>query len=96
MQSPSRTRKEYETEVRSWGFGKVFTWTDAPNQYYTPHRHDEVTTHLITHGEMTITFPEDPKPTKTTYSVGQRIDVEAHRLHEVWIGANGCTMVIGE
>lgn len=25
-----KSRKEAESEVRSWGFGHVFTWTDGP------------------------------------------------------------------
>ena len=33
---------------------------------------------------------------KTTYGVGDRIDVEAGRVHEVRIGSEGCTYVIGE
>ncbi|KAL2111003.1 hypothetical protein VUR80DRAFT_413 [Thermomyces stellatus] len=85
-----------EAEVRSWGFSHVFTWTDGPNAYYSPHRHSGLTTHLILDGELTISFPEDERPEKKTYGVGDRIDVEAGRLHEVWIGKDGCTYVIGE
>ena len=66
------------------------------NYVYAPHDHDELTTHLILRGEMTITFPDDEKPTRETYRVGQRVDVEARRKHQVWIGKEGCTMVIGE
>lgn len=28
-QAGSKTRKDYENEVRSWGFPHVFTWTDG-------------------------------------------------------------------
>ncbi|KAI0185936.1 hypothetical protein EV127DRAFT_191509 [Xylaria flabelliformis] len=96
MVSPAKTRIDYENEVRSWGFSSVFTWTDAPNAYYSPHSHNGLTTHLIVDGQLTITFPKDASPSKTTYSVGDRVDVEARRLHEVWVGPQGCTMVIGE
>ncbi|RYP44019.1 hypothetical protein DL768_009472 [Monosporascus sp. mg162] len=82
---------DYEAQVRSWGFSHVFTWTDGP-----PHSHSGLTTHLIVNGELTITYPEDENPTKTTYSAGDRIDVDARRVHEVWIGNEGCTYVIGE
>jgi hypothetical protein len=45
---------------------------------------------------MTITFPKDEQPGKTTFGVGARVDVEAGRVHEVWMGKEGCTYVIGE
>lgn len=64
--------------------------------YYSPHTHGGLTTHLVLDGELTISFPEDERPEKKTYGVGDRIDVEAGRLHEVWIGESGCTYVIGE
>lgn len=66
------------------------------NAYYRPHTHSGLTTHLVLDGELTISFPEDETPEKKAYGVGDRIDVEAGRLHEVWIGKNGCTYVIGE
>ncbi|KAI2637714.1 hypothetical protein GGS26DRAFT_424893 [Hypomontagnella submonticulosa] len=91
-----KTRKDYEEEVRSWGFHHVFTWTDGPNAHYKPHSHAGLTTHLIITGQLTITYPKDPKPEKKTYTVGDRIDVEANRVHEVWVGSEGCTYVIGE
>ncbi|KAK6952047.1 hypothetical protein Daesc_006575 [Daldinia eschscholtzii] len=87
----NKSRKDYEAEVRSWGFSHVFTWTDGP-----PHSHSGLTTHLILDGQLTITYPKDANPEKKTYTVGDRIDVEANRVHEVWIGENGCTYVIGE
>ncbi|KAI0397730.1 hypothetical protein F5Y17DRAFT_322211 [Xylariaceae sp. FL0594] len=91
-----RSRRDYEAEVRSWGFSTVFTWTDAPNAHYSPHSHSGLTTHLIIDGHLTISYPNDPHPTRTTFSVGDRIDVDARRVHEVWIGPQGCTYVIGE
>lgn len=51
---------------------------------------------------MTITYPEDNKALyngeirKETHAVGARIDVPAGKLHEVWIGKDGCEYVIGE
>ncbi|KAK6221887.1 hypothetical protein LQW54_001107 [Pestalotiopsis sp. IQ-011] len=86
-----KSQREYEAQVKSWGFSHVFTWTDGP-----PHSHSGLTTHLILKGQLTITYPEDENPDKTTYSVGDRIDVDAGRLHEVWMGRQGCTYVIGE
>ncbi|CRK13073.1 hypothetical protein BN1723_009927 [Verticillium longisporum] len=86
-----------EAEVKSWGFKQVFTWTDAPRgTHYPPHSHRALTTHLITKGSLTITYPEDESPAKETHGVGERVDVAAGRQHEVWVGTQGCTMVIGE
>ncbi|KAI1357795.1 hypothetical protein F5Y08DRAFT_346364 [Xylaria arbuscula] len=96
MTPPAKTPREYEDEVRSWGFSDVFTWTDAPNAHYSPHSHNGLTTHLIVRGQLTITYPKDENPTRTTHSVGDRVDVDARRVHEVWIGPQGCTYVIGE
>lgn len=31
-----------------------------------------------------------------TYGRGARVDVEAGRVHEVWMGSSGCEYVIGE
>lgn len=45
---------------------------------------------------MTITFPEEKDAEKKTFGVGDRVDVQASQVHEVWIGDEGCTMVIGE
>ncbi|KAF2634694.1 hypothetical protein P280DRAFT_463190 [Massarina eburnea CBS 473.64] len=89
-------RKDAEKEVRSWGFGHVFAWSDGPNAYYPPHRHSRLTTHLILNGQLTITYPNDKEPKKETFGPGARIDVDAKRLHEVWMGDEGCTYVIGE
>jgi hypothetical protein len=33
---------------------------------------------------------------KETFGVGSRVDVPAGKLHEVWIGDEGCEYVIGE
>ncbi|KAI0850018.1 hypothetical protein F5Y00DRAFT_261121 [Daldinia vernicosa] len=92
----NKSHKNYEAEVRSWGFSHVFTWTDGPNAYYRPHSHSGLTTHLILDGQLTINYPKDANPEKKTYTVGDRVDVDAGRVHEVWIGDNGCTYVIGE
>ncbi|CRK24160.1 hypothetical protein BN1708_013861 [Verticillium longisporum] len=58
--------------------------------------HRALTTHLITRGSLTITYPEDESPVKETHGVGERVDVAAGRQHEVWVSTQGCTMVIGE
>lgn len=66
------------------------------NAHYSPHSHRGLTTHLILKGQLTITYPKDEIPEKKTYTVGDRIDVESGRVHEVWMGSEGCTYVIGE
>lgn len=51
---------------------------------------------------MTITYPEDNDALyggvvkKETFGPGSRIDVPAGKLHEVWIGEEGCEYVVGE
>ncbi|KAL2255533.1 hypothetical protein VTK26DRAFT_3180 [Humicola hyalothermophila] len=95
----AKSQKEVEAEVRSWGFSHVFTWTDSPNSYYPPHSHQGLTTHVILRGQLTIAYPEDGdgrEKARTTHGVGERVDVDAGRVHEVWIGPEGCTYVIGE
>ncbi|KAF2172505.1 hypothetical protein M409DRAFT_63170 [Zasmidium cellare ATCC 36951] len=91
-----KSRADAERDVASWGFLHIFTWTDGPNAYYPPHKHSGLTTHLILRGELTITYPDDAKPTKETFGAGARVDVDAGRRHEVWMGKEGCTYVIGE
>ncbi|OAA46983.1 Cupin, RmlC-type [Metarhizium rileyi] len=88
--------REHETQVRSWGFDQVFTWSDGPNAHYPPHSHPGLTTHLVLAGEMTLWYPNESRREKATYGVGSRVDVEAGRVHEVWMGEQGCTYVIGE
>ena len=66
------------------------------NAYYSPHKHSGLTTHLILSGELTVSYPDDAQPEKETFGVGGRLDVEAGRRHEVWMGPEGCTYVIGE
>ncbi|OHE96453.1 hypothetical protein CORC01_08216 [Colletotrichum orchidophilum] len=96
MSDKLNSKRDSESEVRSWGFSHVFTWTDGPNAHYSPHSHRGLTTHLILRGNLTVTYPEDESPDKVTYGVGDRIDIDAGRVHEVWIGHEGCTYVIGE
>ena len=66
------------------------------NAYYPPHKHSGLTTHLILRGQLTIQYPDDAKPLKETFGPGARVDVDAGRRHEVWMGSEGCTYVIGE
>lgn len=70
------------------------------NAYYSPHTHGGLTTHLIRRGSMTVTYPEDNvkngREAKETFGVGARVDVPAGKVHEVWIGDEGCEYVIGE
>ncbi|KAL6719608.1 hypothetical protein ACLMJK_001528 [Lecanora helva] len=90
------SRKDSEVQVRSWGFSHVFTWNDGCNAHYPAHSHACLTTHLIRRGALTITYPNDEKPTKETFTAGDRVDVDAGRVHEVWMGNEGCEYVIGE
>jgi|SRR5690242_10961281 len=75
------------------------------NTHYPPHHHRGKTTHLILAGSLTMRYPreetdcggvseEDNK--KKELGVGERWDVEAGRVHEVWVGGRGCRYVIGE
>lgn len=41
-------------------------------------------------------YPNDPNPEKVSMGKGERWDVEAGKLHEVWVGEAGCKYVIGE
>jgi hypothetical protein len=66
------------------------------NAHYPPHKHSGITTHLILNGSLTMTYPDDADPKKETLGPGQRWDVDAKRIHEVWVGSEGCTYVIGE
>lgn len=84
------SRKDAETQVSEWGFGHVFTWSDGPNAYYPPHKHSGLTTHLILKGQLTISYPDDEEPLKETFGPGTRLDVDAGRQHEVWMGDSGC------
>ncbi|KAJ5780684.1 hypothetical protein N7457_005844 [Penicillium paradoxum] len=73
----------------------------SSNHHYAPHSHRGLTTHLIRRGCLTITYPEDHalyhgEVKKETFGVGERVDVPAGKVHEVWIGADGCEYVIGE
>lgn len=55
-----------------------------------------LTTHLILEGELTVCYPDDDPGKKETFGPGARIDIDAGRVHEVWVGNRGCTYVIGE
>lgn len=66
------------------------------NAYYSPHTHGSLTTHLILRGALTISYPDDARPSKETFGPGARVDVDARRRHEVWMGQDGCEYVIGE
>jgi hypothetical protein len=66
------------------------------NSHYAPHSHKGLTTHVILSGELTISYPKEKDAVKKTYGLGDRVDVEAERVHEVWMGREGCTYVIGE
>lgn len=71
------------------------TITDS-NYHYSPHSHKGLTTHLVVGGQLTLWYPNEEDREKRTFGPGERIDVDAGRVHEVWIGEEGCTYVIGE
>ncbi|KAL4242523.1 hypothetical protein ABKN59_011775 [Abortiporus biennis] len=85
-----------EEQVCSWGFRKVYTWEDHGDDYYKPHTHSTLTTHLILTGTLTIKYPEDDPNKMEMFGPGSRIDVPAGKVHEVWVGRKGCKYVIGE
>lgn len=43
-----------------------------------------------------MTYPKDEHAEKKTFGVGDRVDVDAGKVHEVWMGDEGCEYVIGE
>ncbi|KAH8169940.1 hypothetical protein LIA77_10484 [Sarocladium implicatum] len=88
--------KKEEDQVRGWGFDRVFEWSDPPGTHYPPHKHAGLTTHLLLRGGMTIWYPKEEDREKQTFGAGARVDVDAGKVHEVWISDEGCTMVIGE
>lgn len=45
---------------------------------------------------MTVSYPEETPGKKEVCSKGEWLDVDKGRVHEVWIGPEGCTYVIGE
>jgi hypothetical protein len=69
--------------------------TPASNAHYRPHAHAGLTTHLILSGSFTVAYPADGAA-QETFGPGARIDVPAEKVHEVWMGGEGCTYVIGE
>lgn len=85
-------REKYPVASRSLAFSTNL----HSNAYYSPHIHAGLTTHLILQGQLTVSYPDDPTPSKETFGVNGRLDVDANRRHEVWMGPGGCTYVIGE
>jgi len=89
-------RKKQELDPRCPRTRLLLSPSINRNSYYSPHKHSGLTTHLILSGELTVSYPDDAQPVKETFGVGERLDVEAGRRHEVWMGPEGCTYVIGE
>jgi hypothetical protein len=68
--------------------------TQESNTYYPPHTHPVANTHLIVEGSLRIRFP--PEREEREFAEGEWVDVEKGCEHEVWVGREGCGMVIGE
>ncbi|KAI0073410.1 hypothetical protein K474DRAFT_217715 [Panus rudis PR-1116 ss-1] len=92
----SLTEQQAEQKVRSWGFKNVFTRVEEPHAHFKPHKHTFVTTHYILSGTFIVAYPEQNPDKKETFGPGGRIDVPIGKVHEVWIGENGCKLIIGE
>ncbi|KAG0645138.1 hypothetical protein D0Z07_9060 [Hyphodiscus hymeniophilus] len=91
----ARSAKECEQTVRDRGFSEVSAWTDEANAHYEPHKHSGPSTIMIVAGQLTIKFPDDLDGRSVLMKPGDSIDIDAGRLHEVWIGESGCTTVNG-
>ena len=85
--TPSLPKPSKVIETNSWR---------VSNAHYPPHQHSGMTTHLVLKGSITYTYPGDADARKETIGPGERWDVDAQRVHEVWVGREGCTYVIGE
>jgi hypothetical protein len=82
---------------RSFPFQLMITpLTRHSNAHYPPHKHSGTTTHLILNGSLTYSYTNDADAKKETLSAGGRWDVDANKVHEVWVSNEGCTYVIGE
>ena len=91
MCTPGPTRRTNPARFSTHG-----TLTAPRNAHYPPHRHSTATTHLVLDGSLTVCYPEETPRQKDVVRKGEWLDVDKGRVHEVWIGENGCTYVIGE
>lgn len=66
------------------------------NVHYDPHKHETASTILVVKGQLEVMFPDDTEPQKLVKKPGDVVDIEVGRLHEVWIGPEGCTTVNGD
>lgn len=64
--------------------------------HYVPHSHKHPSVILVVSGQLAILFPNDVNAQKTIMMPGDIVDIDAGRLHEVWIGPRGCQTVNGE
>lgn len=69
--------------------------TDNRNAYYAPHQHNGLTTHLILTGHIDVSLP-GKRDKRVRHGPGERVDIEPNTSHEVWVGEEGCTMIVGE
>ena len=84
--------KDWISKLKLEGFGDIFIWKDNPGEYYSPHKHDCLSAHIILEGDMTI---KTEKEEKRILKAGDRFDVNEGEVHEVWIGKNGSRYIVG-
>jgi mannose-6-phosphate isomerase-like protein (cupin superfamily) len=74
------------------GFAHTYVWQDGPQAFYSDHRHDGPTAHIILDGEMTLTCGGKSE----TFFAGDRCDVPAGAVHSARMGPRGCRYLVGE
>lgn len=83
---------EYFRQLEEEGFETLYVWQDAPNTFYSDHKHIGDSAHIILDGEMTLTMQGESK----TYYSGDRVDVPGGAVHSAKMGPIGCRYLIGE
>ena len=84
--------KEWIKKLKEEGFNNLFIWTDKPHEYYMPHKHNQLSAHVIIEGGMTV---KTKRKGKMVLKEGDRFDVLSGEAHEVWIGKDGCKYIVG-
>ena len=82
----------FQKQLQEEGFETLYIWEDGPDTYYSEHRHQGDSAHIILDGEMALAMDGDTR----TYRPGDRVDVPAGRAHTAKMGPKGCRYLIGE